>query len=1113
MADSYKIANYKWIMENFSVGETSNRCPTKTQILSLGLLVNNETRYAASQLVRQIDIAAGTYIYTFAVGDWNKVLSSAGGVTTPITITSYKKRGNEASIPVGWSIDASTLPSWATWKESDMTFNVERNTTTSVRIQNIYFEQDESGSRDYASLSQTAAASGWNYYFSVNTDDVSFPYTADEQSIVLTSYKIATIDGVETGGKVLVDFTATTPSWITDTKTAGSESYTVTLKAAENTATIPRASTVTFTQSESNGTAKTVTVNVGQAAVAEWTYTFTITDWQKNIGAVGGTTSAITVNSYKSRGTEKENLSWSIDTNTKPSWITWNASDRTFTVAENTDTASRSQKVYFVQAESGKRDYAEVIQSAVGISYNYYFRIVQGSATSMSFTGAGGTKSTLVESYKRQVINGVEQVGSEEFVLFQTNLHEADWINYEVGDVQTGTNTKYVALDITAAEQLAASSRSMNFDLIQPGSGNPENTITIPVIQSQVEYEFGISWVNGGPYIESISTTYPYVITSADYKTFYIRSKRNGKNYTDITMASEVDWIKVTSTTNLTYSIDENTSTSSRTGRLVLTQAGSSKKCYINITQEAKANEFVFKWTDDTTSKQTIHVLGNVPGGFVTMYNGIISTLNGLDVAYTTTKPSWVTTVEMQGDLINIYCDKNAGTERTGTITFTQTGSNSKLEIEVIQAASNYEYIYAWGVPAAGKNTWVIEVNSNEAINTEQGAIASTRSTDGFKDDFEAVDFTYPTKVEDMSLEVEQATELGVYYIRVKGTTPTLPGDYIFTLTQTETNKQLYICITVKATLSGTFSAMTDIGQFEVISGGTVLHPKAPLHMYESRNITSSQDITINLHLYPGYSYWQMLNIKLNGVEPKIEVGGLGATVEQGLFYLDPGSATAGFATTGNASAGAIEAHSTVEGNYAAGALMSTWLLTWPGFPGAPIVHINCICYESDYASAQVMNISGAKAYVGSSVDYVMPPTLALNAGTGEYVGLDAERNKNMNMYASYGYPGSGQSSQEFGLSNIRVGGNPSSGSNAGRLAVLSHAYSDPNADYLIRAVSNHNPAVSTQLTILGDGRLQIMCSRNSGYTYPAADTLLSQALVQAVDGKFPDITISIFSK
>ena len=165
-----KVASKRWIYSNFSVGSSSNECATKTEILGFGLYITNDSSYASNQLVREEDIYLPAWTYSFSVSNWDKNVGESGGTTSSISISSSKSRlGTTES--VGWSIDSSTVPSWVTWNSSDMTFTVASNSSTSSRTADIYFEQDESGKRGYARVTQAGhtQVTTYNYVFWTST--------------------------------------------------------------------------------------------------------------------------------------------------------------------------------------------------------------------------------------------------------------------------------------------------------------------------------------------------------------------------------------------------------------------------------------------------------------------------------------------------------------------------------------------------------------------------------------------------------------------------------------------------------------------------------------------------------------------------------------------------------------------------------------------------------------------------------------------------------------------------------------------------------------------------------------------------------------------------------
>jgi hypothetical protein len=167
-----------------------------------------------------------------------------------------------------------------------------------------------------------------------------------------------------------------------------------TLTLGENTSTSNRTATIKATHG-----GKSATCTVTQAG-AEPTieYVFTISPWQVNVGASGGT-GDIGFTSYKLVNGNQISLGYSIDSSTLPSWATY--SNGRFTISSNSSTSSRSANVYFTQSESGKRDYATISQSGyVPPADNYVFTWDDGSTSNVSVNfpwdfSANGTAANI----------------------------------------------------------------------------------------------------------------------------------------------------------------------------------------------------------------------------------------------------------------------------------------------------------------------------------------------------------------------------------------------------------------------------------------------------------------------------------------------------------------------------------------------------------------------------------------------------------------------------------------------------------------------------------------------------------------------------------------------
>lgn len=454
-----KVASKRWIYSNFSVGSSSNECATKTEILGFGLYITNDSSYASNQLVREEDIYLPTWTYSFSVSDWDKNVGESGGTTSSISISSTKSRlGTTES--VGWSIDSSTVPSWVTWNSSDMTFTVASNSSTSSRTANIYFEQDESGKRDYARVTQSGHTQvvSYNYIFWTSasggtTASGSFGQSGSSIQPEIYSYGETVVDGTVTS-RDAVSFSYTDiPSWITGNAVStgynppNSPTYYAKMTASENTSVDARAHDVVITQS---GSDKEITISVSQPGKANDTYVFTISPSTYDITYSGGTFIPRTTSTKNG-----SNIGYSL-TSGGTDWVVVDISGKiSIEILKNTSTSSRSATLVFTQNESGKTQSIEITQS--GYTPTYTFNV---SPTNLSVTAAETNETLTVNSYKTVLkSDGSETTESLDYEFSS----DTNWVNA----ARTTTNTTY----ITVAENLTVAKRNAKITLTQAESG------------------------------------------------------------------------------------------------------------------------------------------------------------------------------------------------------------------------------------------------------------------------------------------------------------------------------------------------------------------------------------------------------------------------------------------------------------------------------------------------------------------------------------------------------------------------------------------------------------------------------------------------------------------
>lgn len=215
--------------------------------------------------------------YTFSINPYKVNVGSSGG-SGSVTISSYKTVGS-STYDVDYSIDSSTLPSWASFNKSTSTFTIQSTTSTTGRTAKVYFDQDESGKRDHAELTQTGyTPPADNYVFTWDDGSTS----SKSESFQATDAVSAAITLVSTkNGNNHPWSVSSKPSWITTSTTSSK----VTISASDNSGSA-RSGTIVLTQSGSN---KTLRINVSQAA-----YSATV-EWRYKIGFANGALSNISI--------------------------------------------------------------------------------------------------------------------------------------------------------------------------------------------------------------------------------------------------------------------------------------------------------------------------------------------------------------------------------------------------------------------------------------------------------------------------------------------------------------------------------------------------------------------------------------------------------------------------------------------------------------------------------------------------------------------------------------------------------------------------------------------------------------------------------------------------
>lgn len=513
---SNEIATYSMILSKLSLGKSGTECPTKTQILAINslIVIDNASTYGANECVKIDDIRkkVETWNYYLTVSP-TSMSFGAGGGSKSFTVSSYKRKvldGVEQSGDTSVSLKSTTI-SGTGFSLSGTTVSASANEGTSNRTGTVTITQNESNKTATISLSQsgdTISSYGeWTISVSANPTSVS----SDGGTSRITASAKRTVywasgDVTEETGN---------PTLSTNLGSLSSTSSPSTLTLGENTSTSSRTATIKATHG-----GKSATCTVTQAG-AEPTieYVFTISPWQVNVGASGGT-GDIGFTSYKLVNGNQISLGYSIDSSTLPSWATY--SNGRFTISSNSSTSSRSANVYFQQEESGKRDYATISQSGyVPPADEYVFEIADsssgpyGSSVSWTLPASGSlNKDIYIHSKKNGENVGWSASSNASWIIVVRDYPDFYW-EYENNNTAYSRSGK-----ITFTQE--GSGKKVYLNLTQ--EGKPQITFTATVAGKNIHTQ---SW-DVPTTAKTVSAVLPFPSSWSTSDEFEVKLRHNG---------------------------------------------------------------------------------------------------------------------------------------------------------------------------------------------------------------------------------------------------------------------------------------------------------------------------------------------------------------------------------------------------------------------------------------------------------------------------------------------------------------------------------------------------------------------------------------------------------
>lgn len=706
-----EIATWSAVKTKVGLGKDSNECPTKAELLALsptgtgenyvGLEISNASSYGNNETVQLSDIHKVTYKYTFSQAISTLSFTALGGQSTNggsiFNVISTKRKyldgiATGSDIEVAYS--SEDLPDWIIFQ--DNVFKALENTALSSRNYTRLSTQSESGKTLSGSFTQAAATQSWEYTLSHGvwneTDDLYTAIAGEYRTYLMDerSYKQEKRNGKNYGPQIPVPVTVSSDStWLTLNPTTFDDIKAETLIQTfqENKTLSRRYATITFTQAESG---KKFTAKRYQAAGVK-TYgniTITPTGDVPDIPASGGA-------SHTFPYTWTQPWGWNGKTNdggtlTTGGTETWNASVsgsnlgttakartklgvRTVTVTCNGKSGTATKDVY--QAEN---KITNVTQGAWVVSI---------SANPSTLTEMGGT-SQISASARASRINHWSS-GATNAASDATGTPTLSIPTAVTGFSLSGTT-------LTVAENPTANQRSV---VVRATMDTVYKEITVTQSSYLVEWQYTFTASPTTLSFDALGTAKSITITS--YREKYINGSlvegsRENVSYIHATSTEHIGTVLGTS-----ISMQENQTTSTRSGQVSYEQNGSNKVIRITCNQAAGtvSTRDVLEVVDNFGDSPAVggSIFGLVKSGYYDVINGKDSTWHNVTPTLKS-KSSYITNVEItkaSGDGYNIGITLSENTsESSRRASLTLTYGSKEVDMATTQAGASVAWSY-----------------------------------------------------------------------------------------------------------------------------------------------------------------------------------------------------------------------------------------------------------------------------------------------------------------------------------------------------------------------------------------------------------------------------------
>lgn len=690
-----EIATWSAVKTKVGLGKDSNECPTKAELLALsptgtgenyvGLEISNASSYGNNETVQLSDIHKVTYRYAFTVVDTVLNFPALGGYSTPrwfgLGTTKQKQIDGVAigdTISVGYT--QSAYPDWIVYDEG---YKASENTTLNQRSASLTFTQNESGKQITVQFTQDAGVETWEYTFSVQNPNLNYSALGGSATPAIAGYnssKQRYINGKPVGTPVYVDFSSPTlPSWIfmddenhytaLENKSENSRSQAFTSTQNESGKKV----TVTFTQAAGVKTYGTPTVYLGSIAdipasggtAATPTYTYSqLWGWNGKTNDGGTISSGASV--VWSENISGSNLGTTAKARTK-------LGSRTLTVTLNGKSGNASIDIY--QAEN---KITNVTQGTWVVSI---------SANPSTFTEQGGT-SQISASARASRTNHWSS-GATNAASDATGTPTLSIPTAVTGFSLSGTT-------LTVAENKTANQRSV---VVRATMDTVYKEVTVTQSAYLVEWEYIFTASPTTLSFDALGTAKSITITS--YREKYINGSlvdgsRENVSYIHATSTEHIGTVLGTS-----ISMQENQTTSTRSGQVSYEQNGSNKVIRITCNQAAGtvSTRDVLEVVDNFGDSPAVggSIFGLVKSGYYDVINGKDSTWHNVTPTLKS-KSSYITDIEItkaSGDGYNIGITLSENTsESSRRASLTLIYGSKEVDMATTQAGASVAWSY-----------------------------------------------------------------------------------------------------------------------------------------------------------------------------------------------------------------------------------------------------------------------------------------------------------------------------------------------------------------------------------------------------------------------------------